>query len=57
MFVIGTTKVRPRVASREGSRYIQTQPELNFWMQIYNWVLTKRLLNFGHKEYTSPRSD
>jgi GWxTD domain-containing protein len=37
MFVIGTTKVRPRVASAEGKPVIfKRNQKLNFWMQIYN---------------------
>jgi GWxTD domain-containing protein len=37
MFVIGTTKVRPRVASADGKPIIfKRNQKLNFWMQIYN---------------------
>jgi GWxTD domain-containing protein len=37
MFVIGTTKVRPRVASSDGKPAIFKQNQkLNFWMQVYN---------------------
>jgi GWxTD domain-containing protein len=37
MFVIGTTKVRPRVASADGKPVIfKRNQKLNFWMQIYN---------------------
>ena len=37
MFVIGTTKVRPRVASADGKPVIFTRNQkLNCWMQIYN---------------------
>jgi GWxTD domain-containing protein len=37
MFVIGTTKVRPRVAPSDGKpvSFKRTQ-KLNFWMQVYN---------------------
>ncbi|MGH9651171.1 MAG: GWxTD domain-containing protein, partial [Terriglobales bacterium] len=36
-FVIGTTKVRPRVESSDGkpARFKRSQ-DLNFWMQVYN---------------------
>ena len=37
MFVIGTTKVRPRVALADGKPVIfKRNQKLNFWMQIYN---------------------
>ncbi|PYX02462.1 MAG: GWxTD domain-containing protein, partial [Acidobacteria bacterium] len=37
MFVIGTTKVRPRVASADGKPVMfKRNQKLNFWMQIYN---------------------
>ncbi len=36
-FVIGTTKVRPRVASPEGKPVsFKRNQKLNFWMQVYN---------------------
>ncbi|MGA9980630.1 MAG: GWxTD domain-containing protein [Candidatus Sulfotelmatobacter sp.] len=38
-FVIGTTKVRPRVASADGKPALfkkGSDPKLNFWMQVYN---------------------
>jgi GWxTD domain-containing protein len=39
-FVIGTTKVRPRVAAADNSRPAvfkkDKDPKLNFWMQVYN---------------------
>jgi GWxTD domain-containing protein len=38
-FVIGTTKVRPRVAPSEGKPALfkrDKDPKLNFWMQVYN---------------------
>jgi hypothetical protein len=36
-FVIGTTKVRPRVESADGKPAIfKKSQKLNFWMQIYN---------------------
>jgi len=37
MFVIGTTKVRPRVASAEGKPAVfKRGQKVNFWMQVYN---------------------
>ncbi len=37
MFVIGTTKVRPRVASSDGKPIsFKRNQKLNFWMQVYN---------------------
>jgi GWxTD domain-containing protein len=37
MFVIGTTKVRPRVASGEGKpAMFKRGQKVNFWMQVYN---------------------
>jgi GWxTD domain-containing protein len=39
MFVIGTTKVRPRVASADGKPAMfkkDKDQKLNFWMQVYN---------------------
>src|SRR5438067_6394530 len=37
MFVIGTTKVRPRVAAADGKPVMfKRNQKLNFWMQIYN---------------------
>ncbi len=38
-FVIGTTKVRPRVAQSDGKPAVfkrDKDPKLNFWMQVYN---------------------
>jgi GWxTD domain-containing protein len=36
-FVIGTTKVRPRVASSDGKPILfKRNQKLNFWMQVYN---------------------
>jgi len=38
-FVIGTTKVRPRVAASDGKPAVfkrDKDPKLNFWMQVYN---------------------
>ncbi|MFZ0861083.1 MAG: GWxTD domain-containing protein [Candidatus Sulfotelmatobacter sp.] len=38
-FVIGTTKVRPRVAPADGKPAVfkrDKDPKLNFWMQVYN---------------------
>ncbi len=37
MFVIGTTKVRPRVAPSDGKPVsFKRNQKLNFWMQVYN---------------------
>jgi hypothetical protein len=37
MFVIGTTKVRPRVASSDGKPAVfKKGQKVNFWMQVYN---------------------
>ena len=37
MFVIGTTKVRPRVSSPEGKPVVfKRGQKVNFWMQVYN---------------------
>jgi len=37
MFVIGTTKVRPRVAAADGKPVsFKRNQKLNFWMQVYN---------------------
>jgi len=37
MFVIGTTKVRPRVASADGKPVMfKRGQKVNFWMQVYN---------------------
>ena len=37
MFVIGTTKVRPRVAPSEGKPAVfKRGQQVNFWMQVYN---------------------
>lgn len=35
-FVIGTMKVRPRVASSDGKILFKRNQKLNFWMQVYN---------------------
>ena len=36
-FVIGTTKVRPRVAPSDGKPVVfKRDQKLNFWMQVYN---------------------
>jgi GWxTD domain-containing protein len=36
-FVLGTTKVRPRVASADGKPVVfKRNQKLNFWMQVYN---------------------
>ena len=36
-FVIGTTKVRPRVAPSDGKPVVfKRNQKLNFWMQVYN---------------------
>ena len=36
-FVIGTTKVRPRVPSSDGKPVVfKRNQKLNFWMQVYN---------------------
>jgi hypothetical protein len=40
MFVIGTTKVRPRVASADGKPAVfKRGQKVNFWMQVYNLAL------------------
>jgi hypothetical protein len=36
MFVIGTTKVRPRVAAADGKAAFKRGQKVNFWMQVYN---------------------
>jgi hypothetical protein len=37
MFVIGTTKVRPRVAASDGKpAMFKRGQKVNFWMQVYN---------------------
>jgi len=37
MFVIGTTKVRPRVAPSDGKPAVfKRGQKVNFWMQVYN---------------------
>ena len=37
MFVIGTTKVRPRVSASDGKPAIfKRGQKVNFWMQVYN---------------------
>jgi 5-hydroxyisourate hydrolase-like protein (transthyretin family) len=37
MFVIGTTKVRPRVAASDGKPVsFKRNQKMNFWMQVYN---------------------
>ena len=45
LFVIGTTKVRPRVAPADGKPAIfkrDKDPKLNFWMQVYNLGLDEK---------------
>ncbi len=44
-FVIGTMKVRPRVAPADGKPAVfkrDRDPKLNFWMQVYNLVLDEK---------------
>jgi hypothetical protein len=45
-FVIGTTKVRPRVAAADGSKPAlfkrDKDPKLNFWMQVYNLTMDEK---------------
>jgi len=45
-FVIGTTKVRPRVAPADGSKPAlfkrDKDPKLNFWMQVYNLTVDEK---------------
>jgi len=36
MFVIGTTKVRPRVAPQNKPALFKRGQKVNFWMQVYN---------------------
>jgi GWxTD domain-containing protein len=43
MFVIGTTKVRPRVAPSDGKPAVFRRGEkVNFWMQVYNLSLDQK---------------
>ena len=45
MFVIGTTKVRPRVAAADGKPALfkkDKDQKLNFWMQVYNLGLDEK---------------
>ncbi len=42
-FVIGTTKVRPRVASSDGKPIsFKRNQKLNFWMQVYNLTVDEK---------------
>ena len=44
-FVIGTTKVRPRVASQDGKPAAfkrSSDPKVNFWMQVYNLAMDEQ---------------
>ncbi len=42
-FVIGTTKVRPRVASADGKPVsFKRNQKLNFWMQVYNLTVDEK---------------
>ena len=42
-FVIGTTKVRPRVASSDGKPIsFKRNQKMNFWMQIYNLTVDEK---------------
>jgi GWxTD domain-containing protein len=42
-FVIGTTKVRPRVASADGKPVaFKRNQRLNFWMQVYNLTVDEK---------------
>jgi GWxTD domain-containing protein len=43
MFVIGTTKVRPRVATGEGKPVVfKRGQKVNFWMQVYNLAVDQK---------------
>lgn len=43
MFVIGTTKVRPRVAPGDGKpAEFKRDQKVNFWMQVYNLALDEK---------------
>ena len=43
MFVIGQTKVRPRVASAEGKPAVfKRGQKVNFWMQVYNLAVDEK---------------
>ena len=43
MFVIGTTKVRPRVAAAEGKPAVfKRGQKVNFWMQVYNLTVDEK---------------
>jgi hypothetical protein len=43
MFVIGTTKVRPRVAPGDGKPVeFKRGQKVNFWMQVYNLALDEK---------------
>jgi GWxTD domain-containing protein len=43
MFVIGTTKVRPRVAGSDGKpAMFKRNQKLNFWMQVYNLTVDEK---------------
>ena len=41
-FVLGTMKVRPRVASSDGKISFKRNQKLNFWMQIYNLTVDEK---------------
>jgi GWxTD domain-containing protein len=44
-FVIGTTKVRPRVPAADGKPAVfkrDKDPKLNFWMQVYNLTVDEK---------------
>ena len=44
-FVIGTTKVRPRVGAADGKPAVfkrDRDPKLNFWMQVYNLTVDEK---------------
>jgi len=43
MFVIGTTKVRPRVAPADGKPAVfKRGQKVNFWMQVYNLAVDQK---------------
>ena len=41
-FVLGTMKVRPRVASSDGKISFKRNQKLNFWMQVYNLTVDEK---------------
>ena len=46
MFVIGTTKVRPRVAPSDGKPAVfKRGQKVNFWMQVYNLSVDEKTHN------------